>query len=136
MVSDGKPRVSNPPYVPLPPPTSSHVCITPLIPGSVDLIALAGLAGFITSDSSSPKTIKDQAPIAYSKIKSCLTAAGATPRDMVQMKHYTARETGDPEQDKLDIADGHKSPDTVVGVASLAVTGLLYECEVWAVARK
>ncbi|KAI6715744.1 hypothetical protein JHW43_001691 [Diplocarpon mali] len=103
MVSDGKPRVSNPPYVPLPPPTSSHVCITPLIPGSVDLIALAGLAGFITSDSSSPKTIKDQAPIANSKIKSCLTAAGATPRDMVQMKHYTARETGDPEQDDLDV---------------------------------
>ncbi|KAK6585728.1 hypothetical protein PZA11_002455 [Diplocarpon coronariae] len=101
--SHGKPRVSNPPYVPLPPPTSSHVCITPLIPGSVDLIALAGLAGFITSDSSSPKTIKDQAPIANSKIKSCLTAAGATPRDMVQMKHYTARETGDPEQDELDV---------------------------------
>ncbi|OWO98733.1 hypothetical protein B2J93_8485 [Marssonina coronariae] len=105
MVSDSKPRVSNPPYVPLLPPTYSHVCITHLIPGSVDLITLAGLAGFITLDSSSPKTIKDQAPIAYSKIKSCLAAAGATPRDMVQMKHYTERETGDLEQDKLDIVE-------------------------------
>jgi enamine deaminase RidA (YjgF/YER057c/UK114 family) len=30
-------------------------------------------------------------------------------------------------------ADGHRPPDTVVGVASLAKANLLYECEVSAV---
>ncbi|EKD20292.1 uncharacterized protein L3040_007300 [Drepanopeziza brunnea f. sp. 'multigermtubi'] len=152
MSTDNKPRAFNPPGVPLPPPTYSHVCITPLIPGSVDLVTLAGLTGFVPSDASSQTTIALQAPIAYSKIKKCLASAGATPRDVVQVKHYIVKETGDPEVDKLDVVDrgwgeawikfmdeeaaGHKPPDTVVGVASLAVTGLLYECEVWAIVRK
>jgi enamine deaminase RidA (YjgF/YER057c/UK114 family) len=30
-------------------------------------------------------------------------------------------------------AGGHRPPDTVVGVASLAKKSLLYECEVWAI---
>lgn len=30
-------------------------------------------------------------------------------------------------------ADGHRPPDTVIGVASLAKREILYECEVWAV---
>lgn len=30
-------------------------------------------------------------------------------------------------------AGGHRPPDTVVGVASLAKKDILYECEVWAV---
>jgi enamine deaminase RidA (YjgF/YER057c/UK114 family) len=33
-------------------------------------------------------------------------------------------------------ADGHKPPDTVLGVASLALKGLLYECEVWAIVHQ
>ncbi|KAH7346698.1 Endoribonuclease L-PSP/chorismate mutase-like protein [Rhexocercosporidium sp. MPI-PUGE-AT-0058] len=152
MAGDTKPRTFNPPGVPLPPPTYNHVCVTPLIPGLVDLVTLAGLTGFSPSDDSSPKTIKEQAPIAYSKIKICLAAAGATPRDIVQVRHYIVNETGDPAVDKLDVvergwgdawiefmdreAGGHRPPDTVVGVASLAVEGLLYECEVWAIVRK
>ncbi|CZT52690.1 uncharacterized protein RSE6_14046 [Rhynchosporium secalis] len=152
MTEDIKPRTFNPRGVPLPPPTYNHVCITPLIPGSVDLITLAGLTGFMPSDGSSPKTIKGQAPIAYSKIKTCLRAAGATPRDIVQVRHYIVNKTGDSTVDELDIvergwgnawiefmdrdAGGHRPPDTVIGVASLAVKGLLYECEVWAIVRK
>ncbi|PBP19898.1 putative endoribonuclease L-PSP family protein [Diplocarpon rosae] len=81
-------------------------------------------------------TIKDQALIVDSKIKTCLAGAGATPRDIVQVKHYIVHETGGPEVDKLDIAErgwgerwmefmhseagGHRPPDTVVGVAGLA----------------
>lgn len=58
------------------------------------------------------------------------------------------KESGDAEQDKKDVvdrgwgdlwiefmdreADGHRPPDTVVGVASLAKKALLYEVEVWA----
>lgn len=30
-------------------------------------------------------------------------------------------------------ANGHRPPDTVVGVASLAKSDILYECEVWAI---
>lgn len=30
-------------------------------------------------------------------------------------------------------AAGHRPPDTVVGVASLAKGDILYECEVWAI---
>ncbi len=156
MSEDLKPRAFNPEGVPLPPPTYKHVCITPLIPGSVDLITLAGLTGYNHTKPpggpSNPLTIKGQAPIAYSKIKTCLASAGATPRDIVQVKHYIVKETGDPEVDRLDVvergwgeawiefmdkeAGGHRPPDTVVGVASLAVKGLLYECEVWAIVRK
>lgn len=30
-------------------------------------------------------------------------------------------------------ADGHRPPDTVLGVAALATKNILYECEVWAI---
>lgn len=30
-------------------------------------------------------------------------------------------------------AGGHRPPDTVIGVASLAKSDILYECEVWAI---
>ena len=152
MAEDTKPRTFNPEGVPLPPPTYNHVCITPLIPGSVDLITLAGLTGIDSSSSSNPKTVREQALIAYKKIKTCLAAAGATPRSIVQVRHYIVKETGDPEVDKLEVvergwgdawiafmdreAEGHRPPDTVVGVASLAKKDILYECEVWAVVRK
>lgn len=58
------------------------------------------------------------------------------------------KETGNPDLDGLDVVDrgwgelwiefmdkeaeGHRPPDTVVGVASLAKKKLLYEVEVWA----
>jgi enamine deaminase RidA (YjgF/YER057c/UK114 family) len=152
MAESNKPRTFNPAGVPLPPPTYNQVCITPLIPGSVDLITLAGLTGIDSSSSSNPKTIPDQALNAYQKIKTCLMAAGATPRDIVQVRHYIVKDTGDSEVDKLEVvergwgdkwiefmdreAEGHRPPDTVVGVASLAKKEILYECEVWAIARK
>lgn len=143
-----QPHTFNPPGVPAPPPSYSHVAVTPLLPTS-KLITLAGLTGCDPASLDNPKTVPEQAPIAYAKIKTCLAAAGATPRDIVQVKHYIVKETGDFEVDKLDVvdrgwadlwiqfmdkeADGHRPPDTVVGVASLAKKDILYECEVWAV---
>ena len=66
----------------------------------------------------------------------------------VMVRHFIVTVTGDPEQDKKDVVDrgwgdlwikfmdkeahGHRPPDTVVGVASLAKKDLLYECEVTA----
>jgi enamine deaminase RidA (YjgF/YER057c/UK114 family) len=33
-------------------------------------------------------------------------------------------------------ADGHRPPDTVVGVTALAKGDILYECEVWAIVNQ
>lgn len=65
------------------------------------------------------------------------------------VRHFIVTVTGDSEQDKKDVVDrgwgdiwiefmdkeaeGHRPPDTVVGVASLAKKALLYECEVTAI---
>lgn len=62
------------------------------------------------------------------------------------------KETGDTSVDQTDVVDrgwgelwmefmdkeaeGHRPPDTVVGVASLAERDIMYECEVWAVVHK
>jgi enamine deaminase RidA (YjgF/YER057c/UK114 family) len=105
MSEDAKPRTFNPDGVPLPHPTYSQVCVTPLIPGSVDLITLASLTGIDASSSSNPKMVAEQAPVVYQKIKTCLAAAGATPRDIVQVRHYIVKETGDPEVDRLEIVE-------------------------------
>lgn len=65
------------------------------------------------------------------------------------VRHFIVKESGNAEKDKLDVVDrgwgevwmefmdreaqGHRPPDTVVGVASLAKKALLYECEVTAI---
>ncbi|KIW08752.1 uncharacterized protein PV09_00690 [Verruconis gallopava] len=143
-----KPYAFNLPDVPTPPPSYKHVAITPLLPTS-RLITLAGMTGTDYRRADNPKTVREQAPIAYEKVKKGLAAAGATPRDIVQVKHYIVKDSGDAQVDKLDVvdrgwaeawmefmdreADGHRPPDTVIGVACLAKKAILYECEVWAV---
>jgi enamine deaminase RidA (YjgF/YER057c/UK114 family) len=147
-MSSSKPQASNPPNVPKPPPTYSQLCITPILSTS-KLITLAGQTG-LQSDGSIASDISDQARDAYRSILECLKAAGATPRDIVMVRHFIVKESGNAEKDKLDVvdrgwgdiwmefmdreADGHRPPDTVVGVASLAKSSLLYECEVTAIA--
>ncbi|KAH8724919.1 Endoribonuclease L-PSP/chorismate mutase-like protein [Phaeosphaeriaceae sp. PMI808] len=144
--SSSKPHAFNPPTVPKPPPTYDQVCITPIFPTS-KLITLAGQTGLQSDGNISPH-IEVQAKEAYKAVYECLKAAGATPRDIVHVRHYIVKESGDPEKDKLDVVDrgwgehwiefmdkeanGHRPPDTVVGVASLAKKELLYEVEAWA----
>jgi enamine deaminase RidA (YjgF/YER057c/UK114 family) len=143
-----QPRTFNPSDVPLPPPSYNQVAVTPLLPTS-RLITLAGMTGCDPASTSNPQTLIEQAPIAYNNIRKALQAAGAAPRDIVQVKHYIVTTTGVPEIDKVDVVDrgwadlwckfmdkeagGHRPPDTVIGVASLAKKEILYECEVWAV---
>lgn len=147
--SPTQPLTFNPEGVPAPPPTYNHVCVTPLLPTS-KLVTLAGLTG-VDPARAGRSTVSEQAAIAYAKIKTCLAAAGATPRDIVQVKHYIVKDTGDAQVDKVDVvhrgwgelwidfmdqeAGGHRPPDTVVGVASLAEKDILYECEVWAIVQ-
>ena len=147
MATSNKPHAFNPPTVAPPPPTYNHVAITPILPTS-RLITLAGQTGCAYASPDNPHTVPEQAPIAYANVKKCLAAAGATPRDIIHVRHYIVKETGDSEVDKIDVvnrgwgelwmefmdheADGHRPPDTVVGVASLATKEILYEVEVWA----
>lgn len=143
-MASSKPHTFNPPSVPKPHPTYDQVCITPIVPSS-KLITLAGQTG-IRHDGTISSDIKEQARGAYEAVHNCLKAAGATPRDIIHVRHYIVKESGNPELDAMDVvergwgnvwmdfmdkeADGHRPPDTVVGVASLAVKELLYEVEV------
>lgn len=50
--------------------------------------------------------------------------------------HFTMLRLEDDKIDQISVdrtAGGHRPPDTVIGVASLAKSDILYECEVWAV---
>lgn len=142
MADDNKPQAFNPSGVHEPPPSYKHVCITPILPTS-KFITLAGQTG----DYKAPWI--EQVKGAYENVKKCLEAAGASPRDIVHVRHYIVNDSGDDALNEKHVVergwaplwiefmdkygDGHKPPDTVLGVASLALKGLLYEVEVWAI---
>jgi enamine deaminase RidA (YjgF/YER057c/UK114 family) len=147
--SSSKPYAFNPPTVPAPPPSYSQVCITPLLP-SAKLITLSGQDGSdVKNNDKVPVEFIAQVKVAYENVLNCLKAVDASPRDIVHVKHYIVKETGDPDLDRKDVvergwadlwiefmdkeADGHKPPDTVLGVAALATKELLYEVEVSAI---
>ncbi|KAJ6782144.1 hypothetical protein PWT90_07436 [Aphanocladium album] len=144
MVSeDTKPRVFNPPTVPTPPPTYSQACVTPILSTS-KLVTLAGQTGR-RADGTLSASFAEQAAEAYKAVHNALLAAGATPRDIVFVRHYIVTTTGNAELDQIDIvergwaelwtayldkeASGHRPPDTVLGVAALAKKPLWYEVE-------
>ncbi|KAF2866031.1 Endoribonuclease L-PSP/chorismate mutase-like protein [Massariosphaeria phaeospora] len=144
-----KPHAFNPPTVPVPAPSYSQVCTTPILP-TAKFITLAGQVGQDASNGDAiPASFTAQVKIAYANVLACLKAVGATPRDIVHVRHYIVKETGDKETDGKDLmergwedqwiafmkreAGGHRPPDTVVGVAALATRELLYEVEAWAI---
>ena len=145
---DDRPHAFNPEGVPKPPPTYNQACVTPIIHTS-KLITLAGQTG-ITPETGkvASRSIAEQAQQAYKSVHAALRAAGGHPRDIIHVRHYIVTNTGDPEVDKIEVvergwaehwmafmdreAHGHRPPDTVLGVASLALKELLYEVEVWA----
>ena len=143
-----KPRTFNPTSVPPPPPTFEHVAVTPILPSS-RLVTLAGQVGTDAATGHLPSDFIEQVKFAYANVAKCLEASGASPRDIVHVRHYIVQETGNTELDSKDIvdrgwgplwmefmdaeADGHRPPDTVLGVASLAKRALLYEVEAWAI---
>ena len=146
--TSNKPHAFNPPGVPNPPPTYSQVSITPLLPTS-KLITLAGQVGLDAQTSQVAEGFDAQVKLAYVNILTALKAAGATPRDIIHVKHYIVKDTGrvgvSGEEELTRVwghhwmefmdreADGFRPPDTVLGVAALATEKLLYECEVWAI---
>ena len=150
MASSNKPQTSNPLGVKKTNPAYSHVCVTPILPSS-KLITIAGQTGLRDEQSAAPD-IKTQAEEACQALHAYLKAAGATPRDIIQARHYIVKETGDAEEDKKEVAhrdwynvwvefmdregDGHRPPATAFGVSSLARKGLFYEVEVMAVVNE
>jgi enamine deaminase RidA (YjgF/YER057c/UK114 family) len=140
----GKPHAFNPPNVPKPPPTYSQVAITPLFPTS-RLITLAGHVGQDPTTGAVVQGFDAQVKLSYQNILNSLKAAGATPRDIIHVRHYIVRDTGrvgvSGEQELPEVlghhwmefmvreGEGHRPPVTVVGVACLATKELLYECE-------
>jgi enamine deaminase RidA (YjgF/YER057c/UK114 family) len=80
MTDSNKPRTFNPPGAWFTPPSYNQVAVTPLLPTS-RLITLAGMTGCDPDSTTNPTTLPEQAPIAYAQVKTCLAAAGATPRE-------------------------------------------------------
>ncbi|KAF2755535.1 YjgF-like protein [Pseudovirgaria hyperparasitica] len=149
MASSNKPQAFNPKTLAAPPPSYDQVCITPILPTS-KLITIAGQIGrHPEHDFKHNKSLLDQAAQAYENVANALAAAGATPRDITFVRHYIVQDSGDAELNKKDVVsrgwaplwiefmdskgEGHRPPDTVVGVASLATKEILYEVEVVAV---
>ncbi|KAI9713512.1 MAG: hypothetical protein M1820_000894 [Bogoriella megaspora] len=142
------PTTSNPKNVWAPPETFQHVAITPIFP-TTKLVTLAGQVGIKSGFDDIPEKLTDQVKIAHENVHKCLQSVGASPRDIIHARHYIVQNTGNPKLDDKELphrgwsplwneflnknADGHRPPDTVVGVASLAKKELLYEIEVWAV---
>ncbi|KAJ4299621.1 hypothetical protein N0V90_004867 [Kalmusia sp. IMI 367209] len=149
MSDFNEPLVFNPPDIPQPPPTYSQVSVTPLLPTS-KLITLAGQVGL--DGKGVAEGFDAQVKLAYRNILNTLKAAGATPRDIIHVKHFIVKDTGrvgvDSEDELTRVwghhwikfmdkeGEGHRPPDTVLGVACLATKELLYECEVWAIVHK
>lgn len=143
-----RPRVFNPDNVRAPPTTYAHVAITPLVPSS-KVVTLAGQVGVDAQTGHISASFTDQVSLAYSNVAKCLAAAHATPRDIIHVRHYIVEKSGNASLDRQDVFDrgwgpiweqfmdreagGHRPPDTVLGVASLAKKDLLYEVEVWAI---
>ncbi|KAF2251289.1 YjgF-like protein [Trematosphaeria pertusa] len=146
--NNNKPHAFNPPTVPTPPPTYAQVSTTPLLPTS-KLVTLAGQVGLSADTGKIVPGFDAQVKLTYVNILACLKAAGATPRDIIHVRHYIVKDTGrvgvDSEDELTRVwghhwmefmdkeGEGHRPPDTVVGVACLATSELLYECEVWAI---
>lgn len=142
MADDNRPQAFNPAGVHEPPPSYKHVCVTPIRPTS-RLVTLAGQTGDYKAE------WIEQVKGAYENVRKCLESAGASPRDIIHVRHYIVNNSGDEQLNQKDIVErgwaplwiefmdqhggGHKPPDTVLGVASLALKGLLYEVEVWAI---
>ncbi|KAF2115963.1 Endoribonuclease L-PSP/chorismate mutase-like protein [Lophiotrema nucula] len=141
------PHAFNPPDVPTPPPTYSQACIARIV-SPANLITLAGQTGS-QSDGTISDNFIEQVKGAYQRVLNGLKACGATPRDITFVRHYIVQTTGNPDLDGKDVydrgwadlwsefmdkeADGHRPPDTVLGVASLAKRSLWYEVEVTAI---
>ena len=143
-------EIFDPPEHPALAPSYSQISIVPLSP-TTKMISLAGQVGHDYTNPQHPVSTSfiNQVRIALCNVEICLSAAGATKRDIVSNRQYVVRMSQMSAEDfkaRSDMVvewfgkdrDGLKPPpDTLIGVESLAQTGgkgeYLIEMEVVAI---
>jgi len=109
------------------------------IKGKYKTIHLGGKAG-IYEDDTFPESLEEQSDLTFENIRIALAAAGASPKDVVDIQIYIV-DLQDIDFDTNPVyADvrnffplGHKPTSMVIGVSDLAYPGLLVEVNVKAV---
>lgn len=133
------PKCFNPADVAPPHKSYSHICTTNLIGGS-KLLTFAGQIGVPSvGNRIPPPTLREQVALALANLLACLTAAGATIKDIVSVRQYVVNLLPmDPCRRELyeEWMGNHRPPSTLVGVAALADENLLYEIEVMAIVHE
>ena len=117
-------------------PTYSHISRVP-ISSTHTLVSLAGQIGLDSATNHLPSTLGEQCKIALENVDKCLAAAGATKKDILQVRHYVVNllrggQGQDPERAKqyLEWIGDLRPPTSLLGLESLANEKILYEVEV------
>ena len=135
-----KVRYHNPPNVHAPAPTYSHVATVPI----TDKVTLATFAGQIGMDTSGniPSSYHRQVELALENLDKCLASVGCGPESIVRLMMFVVG-LGNEENEQIRKSVFHTwlggrkpPPDTLIGVAALAMPELLYEVEATVVVRK
>jgi len=131
-------RLINPPSVAAPRPTYSHIQTTPISSTST-LVTIAGQIGLDPDTKTVPPTFSEQVQVALANLGKCLAAVGATPADIIKVTHFVVdldpKDTSRAEAYVKFMGD-HRPPSTLLGVAALADSNLLYEVEAMAIVQR
>ena len=131
-------QIINPTNVHKPAPTYSHVAKIP-VSDTATLVTISGQIG-MTLDGTVPPDFASQVKVALESLTACLSSAGCEPKDIIRVAKYFV----DLDETKrnvegelyLQFLQGiQPPPDTLLGVAALAMPSLLYEVEVQAILR-
>jgi monoamine oxidase len=103
--------------------------------GHTKIIHLAGQIG-TAPDGTIPLLFPEQVTNALRNVKLCLSATGATPRNIMSVTHYVvSTHLTDPARQLLwaEFLEGHTPPGTLVPLERLAAPSILFEVEVQAI---
>ena len=127
-------------HVPLAP-TYSQISISQLTSTS-RLICISGQPGIDAStDMSSPPSFPEQVRASLANLDKCLAVAGVSKKDIIRNTQYVVRHGSMNAEDKKARMDIYlewlgglpPSPETFIGVDSMAIPAILYEIEVMAI---
>ncbi|CAK4033511.1 Hypothetical predicted protein [Lecanosticta acicola] len=127
----------NPNGVPPPQPQFSQVNVFNLT-GPAKIVAITGqLAIYEDVTKPPPGDFEEQVKLALSNLENCLTAAGATKRDIFKVTHHVVDfdyEKQNPAKTFIDwLGIDHRPASAMLPVQRLALPGGKYEIETWAI---
>ena len=132
-------EIINPSGIHKPALSYSHVARIPISDTST-LVTISGQIG-MAPGGTIPPAFADQVHLALRNLGACLSSAGCGPNDIVKVTHYVVG-LGNKDHGKVrselfaQFLQGREPPpSTLIGVAALALPGLLYEIEALAVCR-